>query len=456
MAYWGIGMALPGKDNEAGKERAAALEIALQLQSKVSPHERSYLSVLQKLIQSGPSLALPELQKIIQTYPNDTNAVAWFSLWSNKGYQDELPSRDTNKAITAINMALRKSPHDIALNHYLIHILEAGPDFEQARQAADSLAKIATGSGHLTHMPGHIYYLAGEYDKACEAFLRCDTIEKKYLDEEKIPAIDHKNYIHNLLYLVQAASDRGDYQLATETATRLSKISAPEDRLKAQASQINLYSSPVAMATPHIRARDFKKAATLLSDDLIPEKSPARHYLKVLKYNCLLKDLLLQPGPLSDKDLGQVHSLADLQSKEIDTLLAAKPRFFGESQPLALAKKSAKILKLESRAMMNQAQLTKDGEFQLTWALSAILMDDRHTEPPIMISPVPETLGWCALSKGHPSQAITFFKQALEKRKRSGHIYQGLAQASQELGKESDFQKYSALAKSALFKAEQD
>lgn len=347
---------------------------------------------------------------------------------------------------------MEKSPNDVALNHYLIHILENGPDFEQARAAADSLAKIATDSGHLTHMPGHIHYLAGEYHLSCQSFLKCNAIETAYLTKELIPAIDHQNFLHNLHYLIQAASDYGNYDLATKIASKLATVVVPEERIKAAGSQIHLYSAPLAAATPFIRSRQFAKAATILTDDWNKEPSRAIHFIRTLRFSCLLKEALLQDGPLSDESLKNVKGLLDQQLKETTLLLAAKPAFFAENQPLNLAKKTAEILKNESLALIDQAQLTKEKDFQFAWAYSAILLDDTYTEPPLMVTPVSETLAWCALSKAHPEEALDFFKQALERRPKSGHIYQGLAKASKELGNEADFQKYTSLAKKALFK----
>lgn len=452
MAYWGICMALPGKDNEAAAERKAALAIAQELSEKISPHEKAYLKLVGKLIQSGPTSALNELDEIISAHPDDYNAIAWRGLWANKGYQSGKPKPETKKAIESLQAALKKAPDNVALNHYLIHILETGPDFEQARDAAKSLAKVATDSGHLTHMPGHIHYLAGEYEKACEAFLKCDQTETTYLKKEKIPDIDHKNYLHNLHYLIYAASDHGNYQLANQTAKRLAKITVPENRLKADGSQINRYTAPMAQAIPHIRARQFNKAAETLDENSIPKSSHARHFIRFLKSNCLLKGLIFRDGPLSDEEFATVRKLAFQQSKDAKLLKAASPSFFAETQPLALAKKTVAILKAETKALLDLAQLKKEDDLKLAWALMTLDLDVDYTEPPLLVTPAAETLGWAALSKSHPAQAIDFFTQALERRKQSGQIYQGLAIASKMMVKESEAKNYTKLANAALFK----
>lgn len=97
MAYWGIAMSLPGKENEAASERSEALKLALKNGTSVTPHEKAYLAMLQKLIESGPSKAIPELEKIISAFPADNNAVAWFALWSHQRYRDGLPHPKTKR-----------------------------------------------------------------------------------------------------------------------------------------------------------------------------------------------------------------------------------------------------------------------------------------------------------------------------------------------------------------------
>ena len=60
----------------------------------------------------------------------------------------------------------RTLPNDSAANHYWIHAIEPGNHPERAIQSAALLASLAPTSGHMVHMPGHIYYRVGNYAEA--------------------------------------------------------------------------------------------------------------------------------------------------------------------------------------------------------------------------------------------------------------------------------------------------
>ena len=56
--------------------------------------------------------------------------------------------------------------HHPAILHLYIHALEMSNTPQLGMRAADVLAPMCPDSGHLSHMPGHIYVLCGDYEKA--------------------------------------------------------------------------------------------------------------------------------------------------------------------------------------------------------------------------------------------------------------------------------------------------
>ena len=52
--------------------------------------------------------------------------------------------------------------------HMYIHAMEMSPRPEQALRAADALRNLVPDSGHLRHMPSHIYVLCGLYYNALD------------------------------------------------------------------------------------------------------------------------------------------------------------------------------------------------------------------------------------------------------------------------------------------------
>ncbi|MGB1260527.1 MAG: tetratricopeptide repeat protein, partial [Akkermansiaceae bacterium] len=413
MAYWGICMSLPGKLVESANERALALKTAKELSSKASDHEQLYIQMVEKLINNGSSAAATSLRTIVQKYPNDPEAKAWLALWLRAGYgTDGKPLAGTSEALKILRPALEKHPMHTGLNHYMIHVLEQGPDFEQARTAAIALPKAAPGAGHLVHMPGHIYYLAGEYEKACQAFRACHRVETNYLKSGKIPAIDNNNYLHNLHFLTYAAADQGKYQEALQTAAIFSRTQAPPSRSKsAGASQIH-YLATTATALVHMRAGKFDLAAASLLPDSIPQTSSAKHYILFLRSYCRLQHTMRSATP--DADLIRSEKLA--ATLHFNNLNAAKPLSSGALHPWTHARAACKVMLNEIRAWTDNPIGQKT--FKKTWAKLAIREMSRsgYSEPPLLIVPVEESLGWLALRNDHHAQARDFFQASLKTR----------------------------------------
>jgi hypothetical protein len=176
-------------------------------------------------------------------------------------------------------------------------------------------------------------------------------------------------------------------------------------------SQAHYYHSHTAAPIPYIRSRDFKKAAAVLTEDKIPQESFARPYLRFLKLNCELKALLLREGVITNEELARAKELVVKQAVELKALENAQPRFFAERQPLGHARTAARILTKEAKALLDHAQITAADDFQLAWAYVAISMDDSYAEPPLLATPVAETMGWLAPAKVTRRKRRTFSRR---------------------------------------------
>ena len=74
----------------------------------------------------------------------------------------------------------RTPQHPMAL-HLYIHAVEASSSPERAEPAADRLANLVPGAGHLVHMPAHIYWRVGRYEDASEANVRAAAVDEAYI-----------------------------------------------------------------------------------------------------------------------------------------------------------------------------------------------------------------------------------------------------------------------------------
>ncbi|NNM27974.1 MAG: hypothetical protein HKO57_00510, partial [Akkermansiaceae bacterium] len=380
MAYWGVCMALPGTRPEANSERAAAFEQAKLLAPGATAHEQLYIETLRQILLGGTSSAVPVLRRILAAHPDDADAAAFLVLWLRDGYAPEgKPNPGTREAIALAEAHLARHPKHVGLHHYRVHVLEAGPDFEHARRSANILPSLAPGSGHIVHMPGHIYFLAGEFEKACTAFRACRKVEETYLQEEKIPPFDSQNNLHNLHYLAFAAANAGRYEEALEVATAFADIEIPADRRwSAGAGQV-YYLGASAPAMVHMRFHAYEAAAATLDPGAVPANCEARHFLTFLKGYCEMKHQLLAGTPAAE--------LADLRFRlesAAQRLLSGEPRGTSSAElaPWRLAAGTTRMLLAELRVWTKAADAPP--ETLRVWIDSALREQARggYMEPP--------------------------------------------------------------------------
>jgi tetratricopeptide (TPR) repeat protein len=94
---------------------------------------------------------------------------------------------------------------------------------EQALEDAQILASLAPTSGHMVHMPGHIYYRLGDYARAERAFADSLQADERYMREQSVKADDNWNYVHNLMYAVANVLEEGKRKKAEELSLKLAK-----------------------------------------------------------------------------------------------------------------------------------------------------------------------------------------------------------------------------------------
>ena len=110
---------------------------------------------------------------------------------------------------------LKDKPEDSAANHYYIHALEASEHPEQALHSAEILARLAPASGHMVHMPGHIFFRIGDYARAEQAFAASMQVDERYMQEQHVQPDNDWNYVHNLMYAIANLMEEGKLKEAT-------------------------------------------------------------------------------------------------------------------------------------------------------------------------------------------------------------------------------------------------
>jgi hypothetical protein len=397
------------------------------------------------------------LRQIVHKYPKDITARLLLAESLQDGYD-----RDTGKArpgtaemITLLQGILKEKPDDSAANHLWIHAVEASPHPEQALHSATVLADLAPSSGHMTHMPGHIFYRTGDYQRAQVSFDLSESVDESYMKTQHVAADDDWNYVHNLMYSIANLLEQGRMVQAAQVSGHLSEARG------ARASTLYPWSTRDSITRLNpllpiaLRTGDWPHVESLLSNAKPPESLPNLQSLAAA-----LTAFAQGMQSLSRKDLNaaQEHSAElDAQlwriSQQVDQQAAeekeknekAKDKLSkdaaataNEAQPvdptLPATLKNLAILSLELRG----ATLLANGKIPEAEALFTQARREEtelgYREPPAFIQPVAELEAQFLAAAGQKAEAEMAWKQALEDRPNSGFPLYGLALLAEQSG----------------------
>lgn len=125
----------------------------------------------------------------------------------------------TSEIVSILEGILEKTPNQPLANHLYIHAIEGSPHPEKALPNAERLATLVPGSGHLVHMPAHIYLRVGRYRDAALANQQAVKVDQHYLSHSHVESVYTAAYIpHNYHFLWAAAAKTGQHKLALQAA----------------------------------------------------------------------------------------------------------------------------------------------------------------------------------------------------------------------------------------------
>ncbi len=456
MCYWGLYQALMFRNGELNSYTAQALANAVRLKPRVSKHEQLYIdatsagndAVLAAGPEDDPDTAKETAiwRQIARQYPDDLQARLFLAGTLRDGYDDNgEPKKKQKEQIALIQEVLKAAPNDSAANHYWIHAIEASPHPEHALESASLLASLAPASGHMVHMPGHIYYRLGDYAQAEHWFAASTAVEEKYQREQHVAVDDDWNYVHNLMYAIANLMEEGKMQEATALSGKLSGArgefratlytQSPRDGI----SRINPL-LPVAL-----RTGDWDAVV---------------HMSGSSKPDAKLENLQFLAGQLREFATGMQAAQSAIQTGDIAIAQAASEQLDADlwrqsqrvhDQPsekkaavtapaMAVVMPDAKpgpllsnlsVMSLELRATILAAQKKLPDAKALFSQAAKEEKNLGYREPPAFIQPVGETEGAVLLRAGDAAGAHAAYARALKERPNSGFSLYGMAQASE-------------------------
>ncbi|HYL73014.1 MAG TPA: tetratricopeptide repeat protein [Bryobacteraceae bacterium] len=430
MAYWGIAETV--SDYSAMKDtKTAALDKAKALLEKVSDHEQYYIRAqqAQQDEDNGEKDYREEMEALIDKYPDDIDAKLFLAIHSSYGYgkKDGKPQDNTIYARMLVNDVLASHPNSGAAHHYRIHLLEASTHPQDALADADALAKLVPGSGHMVHMPGHIYYRLGDYDRARQSFLDSLKVDADYMQREKVGTLDDWNYAHNLSYLIANDAESGRLREALEMAARLEKL--PANPFLAKGSPMHVITVGGSAARLNIRFANWQAIVdhpiNIGLDPSVAGAAAVAYRDGVLAY---ARGMLA----LSRKDLPAA-------ARDSDALDATSWRLHAESDSDEDGKPDGvlnllEMLSLDLRGYLRMAQGKHDQGIALLEKALDKEKEVGYGEPPQYGRPELESLGYAYVRAGKWEQARKAFQDEMITRPASGHALYGIAQSYELAG----------------------
>ena len=437
MPRWGIYMSLAQNAYEMAAERAEALKAAVSLAGRASEHEQFYIRAIaaQADPAKGRAAYIAEMEALIDRFPADIEAqLLLANLLSTPAgsYAPDGRPRDGKLYGQAILRNLLKShPRHAAVHHYWIHAVENGPRPEIALESAALLPSLAPGSGHMLHMPGHIYYRLGRYDEARAAFLKSKAFDERYMSASAMHPINTWNYVHNLDYLVATNAESGRLNDALALAGQLREIHTQVERSGAAGIGYITFGGHTAVARLHLRFGRWSDAVTAIDEALrtatVQSEALRGYYRGIAEYA-----RGMAAAESGDAPAAQKHATA--LAGELERLATEKPLPGGDWY----FRHAVRVLGVNGRELEGAVHAAKGEYDRALTVLSEAAEAERglgYWEPPHYARPVQETLGGVLLKAGRPLEARAAYEAALRLRPNNGHALIGIARAESAAGR---------------------
>ena len=441
MADWGVALALGPNINldvDPDREKQAYEMVQSALKKQASPKERDIINVLALRYSNDPNADLKKLAAdysramgaLSKKYPNDLDLATLYAesmmdlrpwkFWSTEGK----PAPQTEEIVAVLESVLKRDPTHLGANHYYIHAVEASKHPERALKSASRLQSAAPASGHLVHMPAHIYERTGNYSGAAKANETAAAVDRRFIAKNGKEGIYPLMYYnHNLQFGTASYAMEGRFadaeRLGDEFGANAAAVSKEMPMLESAAV------TPLLVLTRFSKWNDVVHAPIAQSG---PVSTTLSHFARGVAFARL-------------GDIAAAQRERDEFEKSRATV-GDDPGVF-QNSPKAIVKVAAGVL--DGRIAEAQGDRAK----ALDAYRSAVAAEDAldYDEPPDWFYPVRETLGGALIRAGQFAEAEKVFREDLKRNPNNPRSLFGLAEAQKK-------QKKSAATATAEFKRE--
>ena len=324
------------------------------------------------------------------------------------------PKGRIGEAVRLIETVLARSPDHPEAAHLYIHLMESAVHPERAEKAADRLVSLVPGSGHLVHMPAHLYYVLGRFKDSIRVNVEAARVDESFLLTSKERGIYRFGYYpHNIHFIVTSAQMGGDSATALREAQRLRGV------LNADATAATPWVQPVD-AAPFLAYAQFAEPNAILAlkapDSRLPYVTAMWHYARSIAY------------ARSGNDKAFDREISALR------LIRTKTDFKAMTDMLVPVPDLLKIAELVAQGRREYAHRRFAAAADFYRQAATLEQGVTYYEPPFWYYPVQQSLGAALYRAGDLKGARQAFMHALGQFPNNGWALYGLAETNRALG----------------------
>jgi len=401
-------------ENATDKEQVLISALAKRY-SKTAPTNRRPLDEAYAAAMRGVARRFPDDAVIAALFAESLMDLHPWNFWTKQGEAQPW----TAEIVATLERALAIDANNPLANHLYIHAMEASPYAAKAIPSTQRLPSLVPGSGHLVHMPAHIYIRVGRYRDAILANQRAVRIDQGYLSHAHAESIYTIAYVpHNYHFLWAAAIKTGQQQLASKAAADAAAQVKPELMREPGfgGNSQHFYTIPL-----------YTKALFGEWDAILMESAPPADLLYPTGVWHYARGLALLRKGKPDESARELEKLEKITKDPA----IAKLTIFNLNPVTQILQIAAEMLRGELAAQ------NRDYDKAVSHLQRAIELEDglNYTEPKDWYLPPRQVLGAILLEAGQARKAEQAYRQDLLYHPQNGWSLFGLVLSLREQGK---------------------
>jgi len=442
MCWWGASLVLGphvngGMDPANNAKAWDRLQRAVEAADDASDREQAFVHALSsRYAEAAPEDRRPldeayaaAMAKLAAEYPDDMDAATLhaeslmnlqpWDYWDAEGK----PKGGTAEVVSQLESVMARNADHFGALHLYIHAVEASNDAARGAAAADHLRELIPGSGHLVHMPAHIYARVGRYHDAVIANQSAIGADDAYLAICKpAPGVYPLGYVpHNHHFLWFAATMEGNSAIALSAAAATGQRTSDPKLMRSPGFEVmqNFAQTPLLADVRFGRWQQVVERPQPDAD--LPYMVAMWHYAQGMA--------AVRQGRTDD---AKKHH-EELRKGAEDPVIAAMMAW-GRYSLAGGVKVAERVLTAEL------ARAAKDFDAAIAALNEAVAIEDTlpYDEPPAWHAPARQALGAVLLAARRPKEAEAAYLEELRRNPENGWSLHGLEQALRAQGRKDE------------------